>query len=156
MTSDDDDDDFRAKSIRPKQQIIPPGADRKFAPIPTPPAGVIEHAFFTAIHYRMQGRAVAAYREAVREVVSAVVALRDLDYAVADRKLAQVTLDNFDELIAEPHLNRLRANAADAQRERVKAEDDLDEAKLEITQRRAVVMVSMSLAGIFPSQIGRL
>lgn len=120
----------------PEQEIIPPGSHELDTPIPRP-AGVIKSAFFTAIEFGMQGRAVAAYKGAVREAVDAVDALRDLDYAVADRKKVQLILENFDALIAEPALDHLHTLAAEAKTDRLKAETVLYKEELHSREERA-------------------
>ena len=127
MASNDDDP--------PEQEIISPGS-HELEPVPTPP-GVIKSAFFTAVQYGMQGRAVAAYRGAVREAVGAVEELRNLDRAVADRKQAQLILEYFDELVAKPDLDRLTARAAEAKVDRIKAETKLYQAELQSGEERA-------------------
>ena len=85
----------------------------------------------------MKRRAIAAYKDAVREAMGLVEALRNLGYDIAGWKHAQVTFENFDELAAKPHLTGLRANAAGARRELFKAEGELYEATLTSRPHRA-------------------
>jgi len=127
-----------SKKDKPKVEILPPVDERReiepsdkgtYLPdLPLPKPGAIKSSLVTAIRYRLTAQAVRAYKETVSEIVETEYALGRLEEARLERQRSIRQLQDAHKIHEADQLFRDQQRD-DAERERIKAEHKLAEAK---------------------------